>query len=104
TPVKDNPPPPAKPVSPPAANPLDEVMREIKRKQAEAEAKRKAVTPQPKPLTSFQAKREKEVSIPEKQKPIFVEGDYERNLTAEEKIERGKFKIANEAIYNIKPV
>lgn len=94
-----------KPVTPPAANPLDEIMREIKRKQAESDAAKKAATSQPKPLTSFQQKKEpKEILIHEKQKGVFAEGNYERGLTEEEKIERGKLKVANEGIYKIKSV
>lgn len=93
----------SKPVTPPAANPLEEIMREIKRKQAEAEAAKKAVTPAPKPLTTVQAKTEpKEILIHQKQKGIFAEGNYERGLTDEERVERGKLKIANEGIYKIK--
>ena len=104
-PVPDNSTPQPKPVTPPTTSPLDEVMREIKRKQAEAEAKKKALTPQPKPLTSFQQKKpEKEILIHQKQKGLFEEGNYERDLTEEEKIERGKLKIENEGIYKIKPI
>jgi hypothetical protein len=82
--------PPAKPVTPPAANPLDDIMREIKRKQAELEAKKPVPKPQAKPLTT------------QKQKGVFQEGNYERDLTPEERIERGKLKIENEGIYKIK--
>jgi hypothetical protein len=89
-----------KPVSPPAANPLEEIMREIKRKQAEAEAKKKASMPSPRPLTSSTPK--KEILIHEKQKGVFAEGNYERYLTDEEKTERGKLQIENEGIYKIK--
>jgi len=92
-----------KPVTPPATNPLEEIMREIKRKQAEAEAAKKAAMPQPKPLTTFQQKNEpKELLVHQKQKGVFAEGNYERGLTDEEKIERGKLKIENEGIYKIK--
>ena len=105
TPTNDDSAPAPKPVTPPAANPLDEIMREIKRQQAEAEAKKKAAAPQPKPLTTFQQKKEpKEILIHQKQKGVFMEGNYERGLTDEEKIERGKLKIENEGIYKIKSV
>lgn len=90
-----------KPVSPPVSNPLEEIMREIKRKQEEAEGKKKASMPAPRPLTSSTPK--KEILIHEKQKGVFAEGNYERNLTDEEKVERGKLKIENEGIYKIKP-
>ena len=102
-PANDDSEPTPKPVTPPAANPLDEIMREIKRKQAETEAKKKAATPQPKPLTTFKQKKEpKELLIHQKQKGVFMEGNYERGLTDEEKIERGKLKIENEGTYKIK--
>ncbi len=91
-----------KPVSPPVANPLEEIMREVKRKQAEAEAKKKASMPSPRPLTSSIPK--KELLIHEKQKGVFAEGNYERFLTDEEKVERGKLKIENEGIYKIKSI
>ncbi|MCX6199974.1 MAG: hypothetical protein NTY88_12270 [Bacteroidetes bacterium] len=91
-----------KPVSPPVANPLEEIMREIKRKQTEADAKKKASMPSPKPLTSSIPK--KELLIHEKQKGVFAEGNYERFLTDEEKVERGKLQIENEGIYKIKPI
>lgn len=90
-----------KPVSPPVSNPLEEIMREIKRKQEQAEVKKKASMPAPRPLTSITPK--KEILIHEKQKGVFAEGNYERNLTDEEKVERGKLKIENEGIYKIKP-
>lgn len=92
----------AKPVSPPVTNPLEEIMREIKRKQAETDAKKKASMPSPKPLTSSAPK--KELLIHEKHKGVFAEGNYERFLTDEEKVERGKLQIENEGIYKIKPI
>jgi hypothetical protein len=94
--------PPAKPVTPPAANPLDDIMREIKRKQAELEAKKPVPKPQAKPLTTQTQKQPKEILIHQKQKGVFQEGNYERDLTPEERIERGKLKIENEGIYKIK--
>lgn len=104
-PVSNNSAPAPKPVSPPAANPLDDIMREIKRKQAEAEAAKKATTPQPKPLNAPKQKPQpKEILIHQKQQGVFAEGNYERGLTDEERIERGKLKIENEGIYKIKSV
>ena len=92
-----------KPVTPPLGNPLEDIMREIKRKQAEVEAAKKAATTQPKSLTTFQQKKEpKELLVHQKQKGVFAEGNYERGLTDEEKVERGKLKIENEGIYKIK--
>ncbi len=105
TPVNSNPTPTTKPVSPPAANPIDDIMREIKRRQAEAEAQKKVNTPQPKPLNAPKQKTQpKEILIHQKQKGVFAEGNYERGLTDEERIERGKLKIENEGIYKIKSV
>lgn len=94
------------PVSPPVANPLDEIMREIKRKQAEADAqKAKAVLQQAKAAANPKTKQQpKEMLVHQKQKGVFAEGNYERDLTDEEKIERGKLKIENEGIYKIKSV
>jgi len=92
----------AKPVT--APTPFKDIMAEIQRKQREEEARRKAAIPKPQPVTTYQQKKtEKELLIKEKQKGLFQEGNYERDLTAEEKIERGKLKIANEGIYKIKP-
>lgn len=105
TPANADSAPAPKPVTPPAANPLEDIMREIKRKQAETEVRKKVSLPQPQPLTTFQQKKEpKEILIHQKQKGIFMEGNYERGLTEEEKIERGKLKIENEGIYKIKSV
>lgn len=105
TPAYEDSVPAPKTVSPPTANPLDDIMREIKRKQAEAEAHKKANTPQPKPLNAPKQKTQpKEILIHEKQKGVFAEGNYERGLTEEERIERGKLKIENEGIYKIKSV
>lgn len=94
-------------VRPPVANPMDDILREIKRKQAEAEAKKRALAQQqqPKPLTRQATKQPpKDILIHQKQKGVFEEGNYERDLTLEEKIERGKLKIENEGIYTIKSV
>ena len=100
-----NPTPVSKPVSPPSSNPLEDIMREVKRKQAEAEVKRKQANPIAKPLTSFQQSRpQKDILIHEKKKGVFEEGNYERDLTDEERTERGKLKMENEGIYKIKSV
>lgn len=106
TPAANNPTPPSKPVTPPTGDPLAEIMREIKRKQALAEAEKKATMPQPRPLTTVtqQKKEPKELLVHQKKKGIFEEANYERGLTDEEKIERGKLKIENEGIYKIKSV
>ncbi|HLP50793.1 MAG TPA: hypothetical protein VK154_07910 [Chitinophagales bacterium] len=100
-----NPKPEYKPVSPPVANPLDEIMREIKRKQAEQDAQKAKTIVTQKQVTKTQPKAQpKEMLVHQKQKGVFAEGNYERDLTDEEKIERGKLKIENEGIYKIKSV
>lgn len=105
TPVNKESSPAPKTVSPPTTNPLDDIMREIKRKQAEADAQKKATTPQPKPLNAPKQKvQPKEILVHQKQQGVFAEGNYERGLTDEERIERGKLKIENEGIYKIKSV
>jgi hypothetical protein len=97
-----------KPVTPPAFNPLEEVMKEIQRKQAAEQAKK---TIQQKPKTSPTPKVSKttgrNVLVSEKKVTTFQEGIgsiesiYERELTDEEKIERGNLKIQNEGAYKI---
>ena len=105
----DNAPPVSKPVSPPVANPLEDIMRELKRKQAEAQ--KKAATPQPKPLTTYQQKKpQKEILVRETKRTTFAEGStdyepvYQRELTAEEKIERGNIRLKNEGIYKTQTI
>lgn len=99
----------SKPVSPPVANPLEEVMREVRRKQAEIEAQKAKTIAPPKQVTKTLPKPQpktqpREILIHEKQKGVFAEGNYERDLTDEERIERGKLKIENEGIYRIKSI
>ncbi|MFN8321146.1 MAG: hypothetical protein U0T74_00685 [Chitinophagales bacterium] len=89
-----------KPVSPPS--PLTDFKREIKKIQEEMEAKKREILEQPKPLQVSPPKPQKEMLIHQKKKGLFEEGNYERDLTDEEKIERGKLKIENEGIYKIK--
>ena len=103
--------PPAKPVSPPAGNPLEDVVREIKRKQAEMEAKKKAAILQPKPLTSYQQKKPaKEILVREVKKAAMAESTsnyepvYERELTAEEKMHKGDIRLKNEGIYKVQTI
>lgn len=90
----------AKPIQPPVENPLEEIMRQIQQRKTEAVAK--TTVTQPKPSQTYQPKKAKEVLIHQKQKDVFAEGNYVRELTEEEKTERGKLKIANEGIYKIK--
>lgn len=91
---------------------IEEIIREIKRKQAEAELK-KAEQAKPKPayqqqpVTKPKPKPQRDVLVHEKKKPAQIEGFssyesvFERELTDEEKIERGNIKLANEGIYRI---
>ncbi|MES2620943.1 MAG: hypothetical protein V4615_08825 [Bacteroidota bacterium] len=102
---------PAKPVSPPATNPLEDIMREIKRKQAQAEAQKKASLPQPKPLTTYQQKKpQKDILIREVKKAAMVEGAsayepvYERAITEEEKIHGKDIRLKNEGIYKVQTI
>ena len=90
-----------KPVSPPAAKGFEEILRELQRKQ-EAAARQSTVSKPTVSATSYQPKKQKEVLIHQKQPGVFAEGNYERELTSEEKVERGKLTIANEGIYKIK--
>lgn len=97
-----------KPVTPPAFNPLEEVMKEIQRKQA-AEQARKTIQQKPKPAAQTKPLKTKgrDVLVSEKKVTAFEEGIgsmesvYERELTDEEKIERGNLKIQNEGAYKI---
>lgn len=100
-----------KPVTPPAYNPLEEVMKEIQRKQAAEQAK-KTIQQKPKPAPKPQPVRSstKDVLLHEKKVATFQEGMgsiesvYERELTDEEKIERGNLKVANEGIYKLESI
>jgi hypothetical protein len=97
-----------KPVTPPAYNPLEEVMKEIKRKQAAEQAKKTIQQPsKPAQQTKPQKTTGKDVLVHEKRVTSFEEGMgsmesiYERELTAEEKIERGNIKLENEGAYKL---
>lgn len=97
-------------VNPPAHNPLEEIMREIKKRQAEEEA-RKTIQHKPKPQPVTKPKpvrvKGKDVLVHETQATTFQEGisssesSYTRMLTDEDKIERGTLKLENEGVYRI---
>jgi len=118
-------------VSPP--NPLEDIMREMKRKQMEYEAQQKAErptkstakpqqpatvttytksTPKQKPQPAAKAKvKGKDILLHERKPTYFEEGVtnynsiYERELTEEEKIMRGDLKIEDEeGIYRIESI
>lgn len=102
----------AKPVSPPVNNTLEDILNEIKRKQAEHEKAQQQKT-QPKPQVStqpvYRSKPAKDILVHEKKKKVTEEGTnyesvFEREVTDEEKIERGNIKLANEGIYRIETV
>lgn len=102
----------AKPVSPPVNNTLEDILNEIKRKQAEHEKAQQQKT-QPKPQVStqpvYRSKPAKDILVHEKKKKVTEEGTnyesvFEREVTDEEKIERGNIKLANEGIYKIETV
>ena len=103
-----------KQVQPKAANPFEEISRELKRKQAEADAKRwqmeqqaKAKKQAPKVKTST---KPADLLVHEKKSTLFQEGvsnyesTYERPLLEEDKIERGKLKVENEGVYRIESI
>jgi hypothetical protein len=92
-----------KPIRPPAYNPLEDVMREVKRKQEAIEAQKKLATPQP---TFQKSSPPKDILIHEKKKATFGEGAndspvYERDLVASEKTVRGDIKLKNEGVYRV---
>jgi hypothetical protein len=97
----------SRPIKPPASNPLEEVMAEIRRKQALAEAQKKIVTAQQtKPQPTFQKSAPKDIFIHEKKKATFGEGAndapvYERELLPSEKTVRGDIKLKNEGVYRV---
>jgi hypothetical protein len=97
----------SRPIKPPASNPLEEVMAEIRRKQALAEAQKRTVsTQQAKPQPTFQKSTPKDIFIHEKKKATFGEGAndapvYEREVLPSEKIVRGDIKLKNEGIYRV---
>lgn len=95
-------------VSPPVAKPFDEVMREQKRQQAAKEARQKALEQKPKPLTTFQQKKEqpKDIFIKEKKKATFGQGVldapvYEDEVVENENNKRGDIRLVNEGIYKV---
>lgn len=91
----------AKPVSPPVAKGFEEILRELQQKQQQATPQPVPVSKPTKSASAYQPKKQKEILVHQKQAGVFAEGNYERNLTDEEKIERGKLKIENEGIYKI---
>lgn len=115
---------PAAPASPNAPNPLDEILQEIKRKQAELERqqnlpKKPLVAPQkpkpqplqkPKPKPAQAVKTGKDVLLHETPVSIYEEGvtnafsSYERVLTAEDLIERGNLRVENEGAYKTESI
>ncbi len=91
-----------KPVSPPVAKGFDEILRELQQQQAAA---KQATTSKPTvSASSYQPKKQKEILVFEKQTGAPADGNYTRQLTAEEKIERGNLSISNEGIYKIKSI
>lgn len=110
--------------SPNAPNPLDEILQEIKRKQAELERqqnlpKKPTATPQrtkpqptqkPKPKPASTLKTGKDVLLHETRTSAYEEGvtnafsSYDRELTAEEKIERGNLRVENEGAYKTESI
>lgn len=99
-----------KPVTPPAHDSLKEIMREIQRRQAEEQV-RKTIKQKPKPAYADSPKpvktKGRDVLVHEKKITTFQEGMgslesvYERELTEEEKIERGTLQLQNEGVYKI---
>lgn len=105
-----------------APNSLEDIMRELKRKQMEYEAsqqkKETATSYLPKPKVKTQSKpvakqkaKSKDILIHERQPALFEEGQtsfeavYERELTEEEKIVRGNLKLEDEeGIYRIESI
>ena len=96
-----------KPIRPPAYNPLEEVMREVKRKQEAIEAQKKLSSPKPAQSTIFQKSApQKDILVHERKKATFGEGAndapvYERDLVESEKIVRGDIRLKNEGIYRV---
>lgn len=94
-----------KPIRPPAYNPMDELRRELQRKQAAAEAQKRLSAPQPL-QTAQRVSQPKEILIHEKKTATFGEGAndapvYERELLEPEKTVRGNIKLKNEGVYKI---
>ncbi|MCS6934817.1 MAG: hypothetical protein NZM35_06685 [Chitinophagales bacterium] len=109
------------PTASPSPNPLDEILRELERAKTESAKSTsgagKTITPtatqQPKkpdkPTRSVRGtlQKSKDILLHEKPVEVFEEGvtntfsQYERELTEEEKIERGTLRIKNEGAYKI---
>jgi cell division protein FtsN len=102
-----NQPPAPKSVSPPVAKPLQDIIREINRKQGEAEAKKKAATAAQKPILKSK-QSSKEILVRQKEPTVLIEGSgyepiYERELTEEEKIHRKSIQLQEDGVYHGKP-
>ena len=93
-----------KPVSPPVGNKFEEILAEIKRKKAETESQKRMQVARPVAKKVTPISKPKNILIHEKKKGVFEEGNYERDLTDEEKILRGNLKLENEGIYKIKSI
>lgn len=103
-------------VSPPVSNPIEEILAEMKKRQdaVQQQAKKQVAKPVTKmrsqTLSSPQKKVQRDVLVHEKKVATFEEGKssyesvFERELTEEEKIERGNLKIANEGIYKTESI
>ncbi|MBK8659817.1 MAG: hypothetical protein IPN22_13330 [Bacteroidetes bacterium] len=111
-------------VNPPVSNPIEEILAEMKKRQdaAQHEAKKQVAKPvqsytskpvakmRSQPVSSSQKKVQRDVLVHEKKVSAFEEGKssyesvFERELTEEEKIERGNLKIANEGIYKTESI
>lgn len=98
-----------KTVTPPAAKTLEDILEEIKRTQAKTEPVK---IPKPKPASKpvAQQYKGKDILVHEKKKTVFEEGKtnyesvFERDLTDEDKIERGNIKLENKGIYRIETI
>ena len=103
-------------VSPHVSNPIEEILAEMKKRQdaVQQQAKKQVAKPVTKmrsqTLSSPQKKVQRDVLVHEKKVATFEEGKssyesvFERELTEEEKIERGNLKIANEGIYKTESI
>lgn len=103
---------PAQPKQQPAPrSTFEQILEEIKRQQAELEKK---AQPTPKPVQKSTPKPVKktgrDIIVHQKPVPVLEEGStnfeavYEREITAEEKIERGTLKVKNEGVYKIESI
>ena len=98
---------PSKPVSPPTGNPLEDIMREIKRKQAEIESQKKVAAPKQNPIPAMQQKEpEKKALLRETKSTTASKGNvskptYQRELKPEVKPPRENIRLENEGTYKI---